>query len=286
MLASAVHGVDKDIRDLADEFASHGYIAAAPDLFWRSVPGPLPPEDKRAAERSQPRLEKIKAGEADMVDTLAHIRSCHPTAPPRPWACYSGPHDPGPKRLATPPASLPRHQAPRFRQRTRRRHTAGLPIWATDRAAAEVLDTLSRGTGAHAERGCIFPGVHHGYMMRWNTKGVHAEPRVLDGAGAGDPRRLRGRTRGKSCVGRRNRGGAPGSACPAKARAVGCPTRDLRGAADLLWHRPVLARHAAVVLLARLSPTTNTCSAGTVNAGYCCRRPQVAGRPGSTPPCR
>ncbi len=70
VLASAVHGVDKDIRDLADEFASHGYIAAAPDLFWRSVPGPLPHEDKRAAERSQPRLEKIKAGEADMADTL------------------------------------------------------------------------------------------------------------------------------------------------------------------------------------------------------------------------
>jgi carboxymethylenebutenolidase len=41
VLASAVHGVDKDIRDLADEFAAHGYIAAAPDLFWRSLPGPL-----------------------------------------------------------------------------------------------------------------------------------------------------------------------------------------------------------------------------------------------------
>src|SRR5215471_15130800 len=74
VLASAVHGVDKDIRDLADEFAAHGYIAAAPDLFWRSVPGPLPHEDPRAAERSQPRLEKVRAGEADMVDTLAYIR--------------------------------------------------------------------------------------------------------------------------------------------------------------------------------------------------------------------
>ncbi len=71
VLAAAVHGVDKDIRDLADEFASHGSIAAAPDLFWRSLPGPLPGDDKRAQERSQPRLEKIKAGEADMVDTLA-----------------------------------------------------------------------------------------------------------------------------------------------------------------------------------------------------------------------
>ena len=48
VLACAVHGVDKDIRDIADEFAAHGYIAAAPDLFWRSVPGPLADEDPRA----------------------------------------------------------------------------------------------------------------------------------------------------------------------------------------------------------------------------------------------
>ena len=73
VLTSAVHGVDQDVRDLADEFASHGYIAAAPDLFWRSVPGPLPHEDKRAAERSQPRLEKIKAGEADMADSWVRL---------------------------------------------------------------------------------------------------------------------------------------------------------------------------------------------------------------------
>jgi len=43
VLASAVHGVDKDIRAIADEFAANGYIAAAPDLFWRSIPGPLSP---------------------------------------------------------------------------------------------------------------------------------------------------------------------------------------------------------------------------------------------------
>ena len=26
-------------RNIADEFAAHGFIAAAPDLFWRTVPG-------------------------------------------------------------------------------------------------------------------------------------------------------------------------------------------------------------------------------------------------------
>jgi carboxymethylenebutenolidase len=102
VLASAVHGVDQDICALADEFASHGYIAAAPDLFWRSVPGPLPHEDKRAAERSQPRLEKIKAGEADKADTLAHVRTL-PQFNDRAAAmgfCYGGPYAIlGPKRL-------------------------------------------------------------------------------------------------------------------------------------------------------------------------------------------
>src|SRR3981189_3040877 len=73
VLASTVHGVDVDIRAIADEFAAHGFIAAAPDLFWRSIPGPLSHGDDRAAQRSQPRLEKIEAGENDMADTLAYL---------------------------------------------------------------------------------------------------------------------------------------------------------------------------------------------------------------------
>jgi carboxymethylenebutenolidase len=73
VLACAVHGVDADIVAIADEFAAHDVIAAAPDLFWRTVPGPLSHDDGRAQQRSQPRLEKIKQGEADMADTLARL---------------------------------------------------------------------------------------------------------------------------------------------------------------------------------------------------------------------
>jgi carboxymethylenebutenolidase len=102
VLASAVHGVDKDIRAIADEFASCGYIAAAPDLFWRSVPGPLGRDDERTRSRSQPRLPKIKAGEADMADTLAAVKKL-PQYNGRAAAmgfCYGGPYAIlGPKRL-------------------------------------------------------------------------------------------------------------------------------------------------------------------------------------------
>ena len=78
VLASAVHGVDADIRAIADEFAANGVIAAAPDLFWRTLPGPLSHDDTRTQQRSQPRLEKIKTGERDLVDTLAYLRTLPP----------------------------------------------------------------------------------------------------------------------------------------------------------------------------------------------------------------
>src|SRR5689334_4722550 len=70
VLASAIHGVDADMRAIAGELATYGFIVAVPDLFWRSTAGPLSRDDQRAAQRAQPRLERIRAGEDDMTDTL------------------------------------------------------------------------------------------------------------------------------------------------------------------------------------------------------------------------
>jgi carboxymethylenebutenolidase len=172
VLASAVHGVDKDIRDLADEFASQGYIAAAPDLFWRSIPGPLAHDDERTKQRSQPRLEKIKAGEADMADTLAHLRGL-PQFNGRAAAigfCYGGPYAIlGPKRLGY-AAGISCHgtQMLAFLPELEGLSAPVCILWGDQdhQAPADVLAAY-RAVPARMPNVelHIFPGVLHGYMM-------------------------------------------------------------------------------------------------------------------------
>lgn len=180
VLASAIHGVDADIRAIADEFALRGFIAAAPDLFWRSIPGPLFHDDDRAAQRSQPRLEKIKIGESDMADTLAYLDTL-PNFNGRAVAmglCYGGPYAIlGPRRLGY-AAGVSCHgtQMLDFIQEL---DGVGEPvclIWGDQdqRAPVEVLDAYRaipprmKNVEVH-----IFPGVLHGYMMRGTPKAFH-----------------------------------------------------------------------------------------------------------------
>jgi len=172
VLASAIHGVDKDLRDLADEFAGHGYIAAAPDLFWRTLPGPLPRSDARARERIMPREEKIKDGEADLADTLTHLRT---RAEFNGRAvvigfCYSGPYAIiGPKRLGY-AAGISCHGSNLLAYID---DLAGLSaplciIWGDQDHAAppEILEAYravpKRMSNVEVH---TFPGIKHGYMM-------------------------------------------------------------------------------------------------------------------------
>ncbi len=172
VLASAVHGVDADIRAIADEFAAAGYIVAAPDLFWRTVPGPLPRGDDRARTRSQPRLERIKTGEADLADTLAYLRTLpqfNGQAAVMGF-CYGGPYAIiGPKRLGY-AAGVSCHGT-QLLDYIRDLEGVTAPvciIWGDkDHAApANVLDAYRtiapriKTLDLH-----IFPGVLHGYMM-------------------------------------------------------------------------------------------------------------------------
>lgn len=173
VLACAVHGVDKDLRDLADEFASHGYIAAAPDLFWRTIPGPLTRADgELTTKRSQPRAEKIKTGETDLADTLAELRKLkefNGRAAVMGF-CYSGPYSIiGPKRLGY-AAGITCHGS-RMQDYIGEFDGVTAPlciIWGDDdnQAPPEVLDAY-RAVAKHMSNIelHIFPGIKHAYMM-------------------------------------------------------------------------------------------------------------------------
>jgi carboxymethylenebutenolidase len=191
VLACAVHGVDKDIRDLADEFAGYGYIAVAPDLFWRVLPGPIGYGDDRAQKRSQPRLEKIKTGERDMVDTLSFLRTL-PQFNGRAAAmgfCYGGPYAIlGPKRLGY-SAGISCHGT-QLLDYINDLDGVAAPvciIWGDQdsRAPKEVLDAYrpvpSRMKNVEVH---IIPGVLHGYMMPENPKAFDQKTRDLSMARA------------------------------------------------------------------------------------------------------
>lgn len=56
VIVAAVFGVDAGTREWADRYAARGFIAVAPDFFWRTIPGPLDPdvpeERAKATERN------------------------------------------------------------------------------------------------------------------------------------------------------------------------------------------------------------------------------------------
>ena len=184
VLASAVHGVNADIRAIADEFASQDYIAAAPDLFWRTVPGPLSRDDERTKQRSQPRLEKIKTGEGDLADTLAFLRK-QPQSNGRAAVigfCYGGPYAIlGPKRLGY-DAGISCHgsQMLDYIEELEGLARPVCIIWGDEdhQAPAEVLDAY-RGAASRTKNLelHVFPGVLHGYMMPENVKAFDRKTR-------------------------------------------------------------------------------------------------------------
>ena len=184
VLASAVHGVDKDMRSIADEFAAAGYIAAAPDLFWRTVPGPLGRDDDRTKTRSQPRLQIIKTGEADMADTLAEVRKL-PQSNGRAAAmgfCFGGPYAIlGPKRLGY-DAGISCHGT-QLIDYLKDLESVTQPvsiIWGDqDHAAPPPVQEAYRAVPARMKNVevHIFPGIQHGYMMPASVKAYDKKTR-------------------------------------------------------------------------------------------------------------
>lgn len=183
VLACDINGFNDDQRAIADEFASHGYIAAVPDLFWRSsAPGALPRGDERARPRGQPRLEKIKTGEADMTDTLAEVRKL-PQFNGRAATmgfCYGGPYAIlGPKRLGY-EAGVSCHgtQLLDYINELEGVTKPVCIVWGDkDHAMTPETQEAYRKVPSRMKNVevHIFPGVHHGYMMKGNPEAFSRE---------------------------------------------------------------------------------------------------------------
>jgi carboxymethylenebutenolidase len=191
VFANAIVGVDEDLRGIADEFAAAGYIAAAPDMFWRTVPGPLTHEDPRTRPRGQPRLEKIKTGEADMADTLNYVRTLpqHNGRAAAMGLCYGGPYAIlGPKRLGY-DAGVSVHgtQLLDFIGEFDGLTAPVCIMWGDKDFAAppEVRDAYR---ALAARQGNVevhvFPGIDHGYMLPHSPQAFDAKTRAFSTARA------------------------------------------------------------------------------------------------------
>lgn len=79
LVIQEIFGVNQVMRDLCDDYASRGYIAVCPDLFWRIEPG-VQLTDKteeewgRAFELMNAFLPDFEKGVADLMATMDFIR--------------------------------------------------------------------------------------------------------------------------------------------------------------------------------------------------------------------
>ncbi|HEU4343674.1 MAG TPA: dienelactone hydrolase family protein [Candidatus Binatia bacterium] len=79
VIVSTISGVDSDMTYYADALAGEGFVASAPDMFWRDRdPGPLPWTDdgrKRAFARND--RYDLELGMTDLADVIANLKK-HP----------------------------------------------------------------------------------------------------------------------------------------------------------------------------------------------------------------
>ncbi|MDA0239796.1 MAG: dienelactone hydrolase family protein [Proteobacteria bacterium] len=175
IVVAAVTGVGPDMREMTDDLAAHGFVAAAPDMFWRTDPGYIERTDEtqpRIQARTQPREEIINTGiqdVADMRDFLKGHGSCNGKVAAIGF-CYGGPYaligtarlglDAGCSyhgtNMGAYKADLEKSSQPILIHWGDQDHAAPPELVAEYQDYAAKMDNLS----VH-----IFPGVKHGYMM-------------------------------------------------------------------------------------------------------------------------
>jgi carboxymethylenebutenolidase len=79
VVVSTISGVDSDMIQYADALAAEGFVASAPDMFWRDAdPGPLVwNEDGRKRAFARNGRYDLDLGMRDLADVIAHLKK-HP----------------------------------------------------------------------------------------------------------------------------------------------------------------------------------------------------------------
>lgn len=72
LLITAIFGVDREMRELADAWAADGFLVSVPDIFWRQTPGPT--ADIAVALDRYAKFDP-EQGMRDIEDLLGDLRS-------------------------------------------------------------------------------------------------------------------------------------------------------------------------------------------------------------------
>lgn len=183
VVMASVFGVDDDVRDNCDVLAGQGFVAAAPDLFWRGDSGPMPRTEEgreRAAARAKDRRPMIEGGVKDLADTIAVLKS-HPDCNGKIGVvglCYGGPFAIlGPARLGCDAGAS--FHGTKVEDWLDELDGVNAPLslhWGDEDHAAppETLARIREATKAMPSVDiAIYPGVGHGYAQpssvdKWN----------------------------------------------------------------------------------------------------------------------
>jgi carboxymethylenebutenolidase len=72
LLITAIFGVDQEMRELADAWASNGFVVSVPDIFWRQTPGPT--ADMAVAFARYERFDPVQ-GLRDIEDLVRDLHA-------------------------------------------------------------------------------------------------------------------------------------------------------------------------------------------------------------------
>jgi carboxymethylenebutenolidase len=185
IIIAAVTGVGPDMKAMADDLASNGFVAAAPDMFWRTDPGYIERTDETQARihaRTQPREKIINTGIQDVADVRDFLKA-HAKCNGKVAAlgfCYGGPYALiGTARLGL-DAGCSYHgtNMGAFTQDLESNDKPLLVHWGSEDHAAppEIIATYRAYEAKMSNMEMhVFPGVKHGYMMTTSPAAYDAD---------------------------------------------------------------------------------------------------------------